>query len=246
VREAVERVLSGESRRSVLRWLRSTGYAPAAQSALSRALHNPQIAGKRIHNGNVVDGAWPAIITEDQHRQLVSARKAMPAPPGPESRHLCTGIAKCGKCGATVRFKGNKRLYACPRGCTGRVVEVVDREVEEAVMRRLRNINPDDYSKENPEVAAAVRRIEELEADLAKWKAKAIAEEVDADFYASVEKDRKAKIKELRPLTIPVNHPNLLRPESWKSGTLEERRTTVRALLDIKLLGHGEIDIKPK
>jgi site-specific DNA recombinase len=246
VREAVERALGGESRKSVLRWLQSTGYAPASPGALCRALLNPQIAGKRVHKGKISDGAWPAIITEDQHRQLVAAREAMPTPPGPESRHLCTGIARCGRCGQPVRYKGSKGLYACPRGCAGRVAEVVDREVEKAVLRRLRNINPDDYGQEGPEVAAAVHRITELETDLAKWKAGAIAGDVDYDVYLGREKVIKAKIKELRPRTVPASRPDLLRPENWESGTLEERRTTVRALLDIKLLGRGVVEITPK
>jgi DNA invertase Pin-like site-specific DNA recombinase len=247
VREAVERVLAGESRKSVLGWLRSTeGYAPASQGALGRAILNPQIAGKRVHKGKIIDGTWPEIITEDQHRQLVASRQAMPLPPGPESRHLCTGIAKCGKCGKPARFKSNKSLYACPNGCTGRLAEVVDREVEKAVLRRLRNINPDDYSKESPEVASALRQIEQLEAELAKWKAGAMAGDVDYDVYVGREKAIKAQIKALRPRTAPVNRPDLLRPENWESGTLQERRTTVRALLDIKLLGQGRFDITPR
>jgi hypothetical protein len=142
VREAVERVLVGESRRSVLRWLQSTGYAPASARALSRAILNPQMAGKRVHRGEIGDGTSPAIITVDQHRQLVAASKAMPTQAGPESRHLCTGIAnfgKCGKCGKAVRFRGRKALYVCPSGCDGRLVAVVDREVEKAVRRRLQH-----------------------------------------------------------------------------------------------------------
>jgi hypothetical protein len=73
-----------------------------------------------------------------------------------------------------------------------------------------------------------------------------MAGDVDYDVYVGREKAIKAKIKELRPRTVPANRPDLLRSENWESATLEERRTTVRALLDIKLLGQGRIDITPK
>jgi hypothetical protein len=91
-----------------------------------------------------------------------------------------------------------------------------------------------------------MHRITQLETDLAKWKAGAIAGDVDYDVYIGREKAIKAKIKELRPRTVPAYRPDLLRPENSESGTLKERRTTVRALLDIKLLGHGVVDITPK
>ena len=73
-----------------------------------------------------------------------------------------------------------------------------------------------------------------------------MAGDVDYDVYVGREKAIKAKIKELRPRTVPAYRPNLLWPENWQRGTLQERRTTVRALLQIKLLGHGVVDITPK
>jgi site-specific DNA recombinase len=253
VREAIERILDGESRRSVLRWLQSTGYAPASAGALIRSLLSPSLAGKRMHKGNEHRGTWEAIITADQHRRLVAASKALTSTPGPEAKHLAAGIVKCGKCGQGVRHKtvkrvnGRKPLYVCPRGCTSRLPETLDAELKMAILRRLRNLNPADHDTEDPEVAAAVQQIEDLEADLAKWKAKAIAGDVDADVYAAVEKDRKAKMNALRPRTaVP---PLLrLRPENWEGATLQEKRDCVRAFLDVKLTGaaNGGVDITPK
>jgi site-specific DNA recombinase len=259
VREAVERVLGGESRKSVLRWLQSTGYAPASLGSFTRLLTNPQLAGLRVHQGKVFGGAsWPALITEAQHHQLVAASKAGTVTPGTESKHLCSGLVKCGKCGKGLRFKtvakGRKPLYACPSGCASRLAEVIDREVTKAVMRRLENVNPKDYSGESPEVASALRQIEQLETDLADWEEKAVSGEVSASTFAKVEKDRKAKIKALRPRTVPARL-DLLRPEGWEGGTLQQRRTAIRVLLDVTVpprgkRGHidvpGVIDITPK
>jgi hypothetical protein len=259
VREAVERVLGGESRKSVLRWLKSTGYAPASLGSFTRLLTNPQLAGLRVHQGKVFGaGSWAAIITEAQHHQLVAESKARTTTPGTESKHLSSGIVKCGKCGEGVRFKtvakGRKPLYACPRGCVSRLAEVLDRQVVEAVMRRLANINPNDYSTENPEVASALRQIEELEADLVEWEERAISGDVSASVFAKVEKDRRAKIKALRPRTVSAKRTKL-RPENWERGTLAERREVVRALFDITLPYTGQrgnvstprtIDITPR
>ena len=59
-----------------------------------------------------------------------------------------------------------------------------------------------------------MHRITQLETDLAKWKAGAIAGDVDYDVYIGREKAIKAKIKELRPRTVPAYRPDLLRPEN--------------------------------
>jgi hypothetical protein len=147
-----------------------------------------------------------------------------------------------------VRFKTKKvgkPLYACPSGHVSRLATVVDREVEQAVMRRLANINPADYSADNPEVAVALQQIKELEEDLADWEAKALAGEVSASMFAKVEKDRHAKITALRPRTVVRHRSGLLSPEAWERGSLEERRAVARALIDFTVLPKGEQCIKP-
>jgi site-specific DNA recombinase len=58
VREAVERLLAGESQYAVLEWLKATdGYAPTTPTTLRRALLNPALAGLRQHQGEVVGPA---------------------------------------------------------------------------------------------------------------------------------------------------------------------------------------------
>src|SRR6185503_5488204 len=52
VREAVERLLAGETQYAVLEWLKaSDGYAPTPATNLRRALLNPALAGRRVHRG---------------------------------------------------------------------------------------------------------------------------------------------------------------------------------------------------
>jgi DNA invertase Pin-like site-specific DNA recombinase len=259
LRESVLRIINGESLRSVLRGLGATGYAPATVTALRDCIKNPTIAGKRVYRGEVVgEATWEGIITDEEHqRVLVAAKRPVLYKPGPEPLYLCSGIATCGRCGTRVTHKKNQHLkptYQCPNGHATRIMTMVDNRVEQAVLRRLQNLNPKDYKLDNPEVAEAERRIRDLEADLQSWKEKALAEEVSAEMYAAVEKDRQRKIADLRPQSAPREKP-LLTYATWPEGTVREKRETVRALLDISIpsIKHlrrrateDDIDITPR
>lgn len=257
IREAVRRVIDGESLLSVQRWLKSTGHSPATHTSLRRSLTRPALAGKRIHQGKVIgDAAWPAIITEEERQKAIAAFRWEYHNPGPEPAHLCSGIAICGVCGGKLRHHRYQRrmdVYRCAKGCGSRKAEMLDSAVEKAILRRLRNVNPDKYASDNPELIEAERRIEELEDDLKSWLDKAITEEVSAETYAQIEKDRKRKIAELRPRTVPMRR-RLLTHETWATGTVREKRETVRALLaisipQVKHLGRrateADVDITP-
>jgi DNA invertase Pin-like site-specific DNA recombinase len=237
LREAVLRVINGESLRGVLKWLQATGYAPATVTALRDCIKNPTIAGKRVHRGRVVgDATWEGIITETEHRDaLDAARRPNTFKPGPEPLYLCSGIATCGNCGGKLAHKlsqHQKHVYLCPKGHVTRFIEMVDRPVERAVLRRLRNLNPNDYKTDHPETGAQ-RRIRDLETDLRQWKEKALAEEVSAEIYAAVEKDRLRKIADLRPQNI--REKPMLTYATWPQGTMREKRETVRALLNVSV-----------
>ncbi len=95
VREAVRRVLGGESLRSIAFDFNKRGIRPAGGkkngaskidkwqgSTLRRVLLSPRIAGLREHNGEVVGKAvWPAIIDEATHDRLVGLLKDPHRPP---------------------------------------------------------------------------------------------------------------------------------------------------------------------
>lgn len=243
VREAALRIIRGESFRSVRKWLAATGYAPATTTGLARVLRSPTLAGRRVHQGKIVGPAtWEAILTEDEHQQLLSAALRATQPlQGPEPKYLCSGIAVCDVCESKIRKLARKEgkynrkpVYTCPNGCVSRRVEILDEAVERAVMRRLRSVNPVDYQADDPMLAEVRRRIAVLEADLKSWRAKALAEEVDAEMYASIEKDRKAKIAALTPARSEPPAP-LPTAEAWASGSLQEKRQTLRALLVVRV-----------
>lgn len=254
VREAVRRTLEGESQYSVLQWLKETGYAPASASSLRRALCNPAIAGRRTHRSeDVGEAVWPAIITLAQHHQLVGRVKRMKNLPGPQPKYLLSGIAKCGECGEALMHRNyakRKPLYICRKGHVARLVEMLDKAVEERLFRRLKNVNPDDYDSDNPRVAEALHEIDELEQKLQEWIEAAGKGEVTPAAFAKIEKSLRQRIKDLTPRTASKKR---LRIEEWENYTMREKREAIRALLivevpPLKKRGRalpGDVIIKP-
>jgi site-specific DNA recombinase len=116
---------------------------------MSRMLIRARLYGKREHNGALTTAAWPAIITEDEHIQLVARLTSTRRPPS-RGKHLLTGITWCGNlkedgtvCGARMvmrpRGKHQAASYVCPptTGC-GRLAIVADKLEAYVVAERFR------------------------------------------------------------------------------------------------------------
>jgi len=128
-RDLATRYLAGESLMSLTNWMQEQGILSVAgkpwhTSVLRTTLTNPLYAGLRAHHGEVVaEAVWPAIITVEQHRQLVAAfaRKKTTGRRTPR-RYLLSGLLRCGKCGnklfSSVRKdrKIETRRYVCQSG----------------------------------------------------------------------------------------------------------------------------------
>jgi site-specific DNA recombinase len=175
IREAVQRLLVGESVRTVIRnWnargITTTTGKPWGNSGFIRMLRAPRIAGKRAHHGVVVaDAVWPAIITPAEHEQLLAVLDAKARAFSPARRivrrYLLTGFLVCGRCGAKLiaqPLMSGKRSYACAvgkgrPGCgrTTRLAEPLEAYVRDAVIAAL----------DSPELLAALDTIREETAD---------------------------------------------------------------------------------
>lgn len=97
--------------------------------AVARILTRYRNAGLMEHQGKVVGPAvWPAIevpdhpaITEEDVTQvrLILSDPDRKTTPGPARKHLMSGLARCGKCGYTLRkgaqarAKGSSAYYRC-------------------------------------------------------------------------------------------------------------------------------------
>ena len=165
IREAAQRILAGDSLRSICddfqkRGLTGTQGAKLGRTVLRNILVSGRISGQREHRGVIVaPGDWPAIITPEETARLRAvfndpARRR----PGRGVTHLLSGILRCGHCGARMvaRRHDGKRTYVCTRnlntrvqGCgrMGRKAEPVETLITEALFARF----------DSPEMARAVQ-----------------------------------------------------------------------------------------
>ena len=127
IKEAAERLLAGQSLRSIADDLNRRGIrTPRGKTwlpgTLATVLVNPRIAGLRAYKGTIVaDAAWPAIITREQHEKLVALRKDPTrrwVPRGRPARHLLAGMVECARCGERAEKDGERasRMVNRPEG----------------------------------------------------------------------------------------------------------------------------------
>jgi DNA invertase Pin-like site-specific DNA recombinase len=158
ISEAARRIIAGDSMHSIaLDWnalgIRTPGRRTAPEgrawevSSLKRMLIAPRIVGDRSHHGAVVGtGVIPALLdraTWDQLRALLNARTGS-AGDSRVRKHLLTGVAVCGRCGAKLVARPDQHRiprYCCmkPRGCGRLVIAAHNLEplVAEAIAIRL-------------------------------------------------------------------------------------------------------------
>jgi site-specific DNA recombinase len=124
VREARDRVLAGDSMRSICDDWNRRGVRPVSAPAwrvttFKRMITGPRIAGLRQHQGEVVgDALWPAIISpEDRDRIVTMLGSPRVRQRGRPASYLLTGTVRCGRCGNVLRasVKEGQRRWACRR-----------------------------------------------------------------------------------------------------------------------------------
>jgi hypothetical protein len=253
VQEAARRVLAGETTWSVAKDFNARDIPTPGTSAewvgqrVGLMLQRPTYAGLRTHHGSITDGQWEALISPEDHQQLVAilSNPNRRTQRGVEPQWLLSGTAKCGVCGARVeRLKnGGYDSYTCasPRRHVGRRVTYVDAIVTEAIIGRLEAATSiDEFA--NPEqqkaLAEARRLTERLEAAADRYS----NDEISDATLARIEANLTPKIRELERLAQDVVNPlvgELLGPnarETWNSWSMTNRRTVVAALARVTIM----------
>jgi DNA invertase Pin-like site-specific DNA recombinase len=165
IREAVAKLLAGQSLRGVAHALNDAGHRTSTgaywrPSNLKRVLTSHRIIGVRTHNGAEYPGQWPAILDRETWERVglllnTEARFKGAAKKAGRS-YLLTGMIVCGYCGdhpmvgyssADPRSKLSRRRYYCKSiddrgvrvGCgkVSRLAEPVEALVSEAVLQVL-------------------------------------------------------------------------------------------------------------
>ncbi len=159
IRDAVARVLAGESLQGIARdWEQRGVRTPSgniwSSQNIRQMLLTPAIAGWRTHNGTLIEGTWDPIVPREQWEVLKAVLKDPARSVGKRGRpagHELTGLAVCGLCGRRLvtdysRRAGGRRvrIYACHvqvgyGGCgrISRQAEKLEELIREALFRAV-------------------------------------------------------------------------------------------------------------
>jgi hypothetical protein len=227
-------------------------------------LLNPTIAGRRVHRReDIGPAAWDPIVDYGTWLRLRNylkdpSRLTVSNPRGPAPRHLLSGIARCGECGARMKAATNMsripRAYTCRTEECMRVTATADR-VDERVAAVLTALfeRPDfqraladahqrreTAATRGPDVASLIA---EREAEFEAVERLREAGELTLRAYAAETKRIEEAIKRLRSQqAAAVSSPALRRlltaatlQDGWKKADLMDRREVVRLLLDVTI-----------
>ena len=256
IQRIADALLAGESLRSVTAGLNAEG----VPSPMGKAWHKQMVralvlrernAGLRVHRGEVVgDGTWEPTLDRGQWEQLRAALSdpARRTSTGTAAKHLLSGIARCGVCGATLRVAHNRRMpsYRCSEnGCVIRRQADVDDLVTRVVVGRLArrdavDLLTPDHSLER---AAAIAQAEQLRGRL----------DLAADQYADgvidgrqleritaklrpqlAQAEARSRVVDSAPLVDGLAGREDV-AEVWGRLSLSRRRTIVAALMNVTL-----------
>jgi site-specific DNA recombinase len=242
-REAVDRLLAGESAYAIARDFNQRGLktqrgAHWTGSNIVNRIRGPHLAGLRVHHGQVLQGIqaeWPPIISVEEHHRLIAlladpARKSNKE--GRTLKHLGTGIYLCGVCGGKIRMFGGptrKKSYGCrDRQCVSRQVAETDAKVEMVIVEFLSR--PDIYlylaeTSGEADVAQAREEAAKIRAELVEAQALVDSGELSIASFARFEKRLLAKLEaaeeSARPTHIPSVVYDVARPEGDENGFSE-------------------------
>ena len=231
---------------------------------LRQLLTNPGYIGKRVHQGEIVgDAVWPPLVGEETFysvQRRLGDEKRRQNRGDVHDKHLLSGVALCGTCGAFLRKVPNhshRMVYQCRgyggdpskgRFCTSIVAEVLETHVTGMVLLRLslpdaRELFTADRSAEAAEAAAALLRTRaELEDLYALARAKKLSARAMAEMepplladMAALESKASAQVP---PLLRDVAGPDAA--ERWAQLSLDQKKDVMRAIMTVRLHKAGK------
>ncbi len=263
LREAVRRLLAGESQGGVLAWMNTvsttTNGNPWKASALRWLLQSPRVAGLIEHDKKLHPAKWEGILTRDEWEDVKALLQRNSDRYGYAGRvrvHLLSGIAECGTCSGPLRTKPTgrgSRLYYCANPACDRPVSRNVRHLDEYVTGRvLRRLNEPAFvaavhaDTDQPGVGAEIAALERRKA-----KDAAVLEDlvnhpgVDTALLAKGLASYDREIARLRSQLAATTERRLfarmagVTREQWDAEPVDVRAETVRALFRVVVLPTG-------
>ncbi|WP_435199493.1 recombinase family protein [Janibacter sp. GS2] len=263
VRKATAALLAGASLSSIARELTGAGVVTTAgnrwhPTELRRMLASPRNAGLLVHHGAVIgEGAWPPMISVDDHRALAALLADPARQPGrpKQSSPLLVGVATCGICAEPTRVYSTRsgdrpRLYYCStKRHLSRAAAPIEEYVSDVLLERLaRTPTTDLLDPVSPEHAAALRAEETtLRARLDGVADAYAAGDVDELQLRRISTKLRARLDDLtaelaslsrRPAVAALlEHDDLA--VGWRSTPTEMQRQILASLATIRLHSPG-------
>lgn len=262
IKAAAEIVLNGGTVAAATRMLVDRGL-PTTQggawsvTSLRRILLSPRNIGRVSYLGaDMGAGDWPPILdahTYDRLREVlrdVSRRKQQ----GTERKHLLSGLALCGRCGATMyatgltNGKGKYTAYRCTKCTISRNIKHVDELVTAVMVARLSLPDAAHVLSSHEDVAALRAEAGELRQrrdDLAGLLA-------DGLLSATAVRERSGKLTEqLRKLDDRISAALGASPAAqlvaaddvaaaWEAMPLHDRKRALSLLMTVTILPAGK------
>ncbi|MEO9237802.1 MAG: recombinase family protein [Jatrophihabitantaceae bacterium] len=269
IRQLADRFLAGESLRSLAAWLEDSEVATVAgkpwrTTTLKTVLWSGRIAGLREHQGIIVGpAAWPAIISEEQHRRIraLMQQKSSSGRRAPR-RYALSGLLRCGKCGNSLysAARGERRRYVClsgpDHGGCGRltvVAEPVEELIAKAVLFRL----------DTPELADALTGRSRQDETLTAVTTGLVSDRAQLEELAAAYGDKQISLREWLQARKPIEDrisraerqlarandtdalPSLIGNgrelgRAWDSLNLDRQVAIIKARLDHAVIGPGQ------
>lgn len=259
IREAADRILSGDSLRGIAAdWLRRGVLAPSGKpwtsTPLRRMLTSSRIAGWRQHKGEpIAQAVWPAIIDRAMSDRLVSVltnptrRKVTSS----ARTYLLSGFLTCGLCGKPLRARprlDHVRRYICASGPTFRgcgkiaiLAAPLEELISEAILLRLDSpafeeavrvrADASPVDGDTTELRAAEGRLTDLGHDYA-------AGDVPRVAFLAASRDLDARIEQLRRRLAADTGRRAafavsgVARERWPSLSIDQRRAVIAELVE--------------
>jgi site-specific DNA recombinase len=248
IREAVRRLLAGETLYSICRDFNARGSRTSrcnewSPTTLKRVVTSAYISGQREHLGVLSPGKWEAIISP-QDLKRVRAMVAARARPGRPALSPLAGIIKCGVCHQTMshwvqpvrprRYRCSKQPGALNCGHVTVAADPVEKAVGEAVLVVVEGVELPTVAADNSAAADAIIAIEADMAELAgDYYNRKLIGKVE---FLSVRDDLQAKLDKARAALARVPASN--RPvkqvgrDEWEAMDVGTRREIAAMLLD--------------
>lgn len=274
IQQAAERVLAGETLRSVEAdftpaWKAVGGKGFMDQRVLRQMLLRPTYAGLRTYKGEIVrEGTWEPILTVEQHEQLkvVLNDPTRKTHRGVKPAHLLSRIAVCGACGEKLGARYPKQkgkplppTYRCNNGHASRAIAVVDAHVTEFLMQLLERpdarallMAKDELGQSS--VDADMALIGDLKDQIKTYVRDAARTRMSAEVVAVYVEELQSQIAEARARVDAVTSQidPLLRDavgpdarQRWEAYTLVERRQIIRRNLSVTLMPRSVVPSGP-